>query len=382
MCNVLNLTVQNSVQLPTHKRMRAVPRSTRLLHLWHAVDGSNVGCTDSSTLSLLLPIAFLQALRYLTKKTMPHRPERPAGATAAATATYSPHHGAAAAIMRPGPQSAMHGFHPAGVVTPKPWMAAHVSGVPHPKSSDSADRSTGTKPDDSTVATLATEATTDEREATASALLMVSQGIQSSDDAKDSSSTDSNVPLKKRKKHLDFLRRNQSEESSKESDPCHVSPVSHSSLGSGQGRTVSSEEVTPERPSRLSSQRSHSYDSKEVPSTQALLASSKIHSTIDIAPPAHVMVPHFPSVLHQVLADPEYSGTVLQWLPDGEAWKVLRWDALRRQVLPRYFSDLRDENGHGSGTIDAFLWHLTAWGFEEVKDGTDVGAYRHDVSLS
>jgi hypothetical protein len=86
--------------------------------------------------------------------------------------------------------------------------------------------------------------------------------------------------------------------------------------------------------------------------------------------------------LHEVLSDPEYAGTVLQWLPDGEAWKVLRWDALRRQVLPRYFADLRDENGTSCGTIDAFLWHLTAWGIEEVKDGTDVGAYRHDVSES
>jgi hypothetical protein len=136
-----------------------------------------------------------------------------------------------------------------------------------------------------------------------------------------------------------------------------------------------------------SAQRSASYDSKESPlrdskqeATQALLDSSKVHNTTDIAPQSHVVVPHFPSVLHHVLSDPAYCGSVLQWLPDGEAWKVLRWDALRRQVLPRYFAALTDEHGKGCGTIDAFLWHLTAWGFEEVKDGTDVGAYRHDVS--
>ena len=94
-----------------------------------------------------------------------------------------------------------------------------------------------------------------------------------------------------------------------------------------------------------------------------------------------MLIAHFPSVLHRVLADAEFAGTVVTWLPDGESWKVLRWDALRRQVLPRYFSSLRDENGEGCGTIDAFLYHLTAWGFEEVKDGSDVGAYRHDVSF-
>jgi hypothetical protein len=82
-----------------------------------------------------------------------------------------------------------------------------------------------------------------------------------------------------------------------------------------------------------------------------------------------------------VLNDKEFDGKVVQWLPDGEAWKVVRWDALRRQILPRYFADLIDENGISCGTIDAFLFHLSAWGFEEIKDGPDAGAYRHDVSI-
>lgn len=97
--------------------------------------------------------------------------------------------------------------------------------------------------------------------------------------------------------------------------------------------------------------------------------------------PSQVIIPHFPTVLHRVLADQQLAGSVLTWLPDGESWKVLRWDAFRREVLPQYFSTLRDENGSGCGTIDAFLYHLTAWGFEEVRDGSAVGAYRHDVSI-
>jgi hypothetical protein len=350
---------------------------------------------------------------------MPHRPERNGGAATnadnTASSVYSSHMTAerAAHIMRPTAGS----YYPAGVVTPMmtstPWIASHsgirgrVSSIDTPKSSDSTDRSTGTKQDeDSTVATLATEASAEElekRETTVSALLLVStQGVrhdvnntEHADQEKESTSSNvpesSNVPLKKRKKHLDFLRRN--EGVGPICDPCHISPVSHSSTGSNhvEGRTISHEEVTPDRPRRITApaQRSNYYDSKESAyqqqnkdSTQALLDSSKIHSTTDIALPAHLVMSHFPSVLHRVLSDPEYSGTVLKWLPDGEAWKVLRWDALRRQVLPRYFSDLRDENGTGCGTIDAFLWHLTAWGFEDIKDGTDVGAYKHEVCIS
>jgi hypothetical protein len=346
---------------------------------------------------------------------MPHRPER--GGTAS-TAMYARVNGlseeAASHIMRP--SSVGMYSHTAGVVTPlmnaKPWLTAQHPGsrgmlpvLENLKSSDSTDRSTATKHDeDCTVATLTTEASADElekREATADALLLVSTAAVRHDSAIGESETTpgsekgetsetvsaTNVPLKKRKKHLDFLRRNSDGDKAAggQLQPYHVSPVSHSSV---EGRTVSHEETTPERPGRLGAdaERSHSYDSKDTPyqqeATQELLDSSKIHNANDITLPSHVVISHFPSVLHRVLADPEFAGSVLTWLPDGESWKVLRWDALRRQVLPRYFSSLRDENGAGCGTIDAFLWHLTAWGFDEMKDGSDVGAYRHDVSTS
>jgi hypothetical protein len=327
----------------------------------------------------------------------------------------------------------------AGVVTPlaganKGWIAAasgHGAMLPsldsRNKSTDSTDRSMGNASHDAaSVATLATE---DDREATASALLMVAKAaerehfnsiIQAASLASGSSSA-SAMPLKKRKKHLEILRRQQqrddendeedsmSEATDKETpssttattaeqDPCHVSPVSHSSAEHGL-RAESTDDSTPTRSIIPPSRGTHtsSYDSKDVPmtyrgaeskqatlssTTQELLDSAKVHSTAQIGVPnypSQVLIPHFPTVLHQVLSDKEFDGKVVHWLPDGEAWKVLRWDALRREVLPRYFSDLRDENGGGCGTIDAFLFHLSAWGFEEVKDGTDVGAYRHDV---
>lgn len=363
---------------------------------------------------------------------MPHRPNRSALATATTSSPGAPMYSQlsglrgedAAKIMRPNTTGGY--MHTAGIVSPlmnaKQWMSPQGAGlrgmVPtleNHRSSDSTDRSSSNKQDeDSTVATLATEGSADDlerREATATALLLVSTAAvhhssknsspaPSTKETSTSASTSTgretsssgSAPLKKRKKHLDFLQRNSAiENESKKTEPCHVSPVSHSSNMSGshvEGRTVSREEVTPDRPGRRltpSSQRSDSYDSKDSPfdnqKTQELMNSSKIRNTSDISLPSQVLIPHFPSVLYQVLSDSEYAGNAISWLPDGEAWKVLRWDALRREVLPRYFSNLRDENGAGCGTIDAFLYHLSAWGFNEIKDGTDVGAYKHDVSI-
>jgi len=388
---------------------------------------------------------------------MPHRPDGHGGGsgTSSDSNLYTPPRvpgAAAAAIMRQSSANsqavaaAMYGAarSAAGVVTPlvgsKPWMtgsnvrhhhAHHLPGLEfRNKSTDSTDRSMGnsSQDDSRSVATLATE---DDREATASALLMVAKAAEREhfnniihaaqmEAERSSNGTRATgggaspaMPLKKR------LRRQQEEDDAsiadstttnaeKETtssvatpgqDPCHVSPVSHSSAEHGTvgGRTESTEDSTPTR--RIvphgSANRTSSYDSKDLPpsyrgeskqeSTQELLDSAKVHNTAQIgvppAFPSQVLIPHFPTVLHQVLADKEFDGKVVQWLPDGEAWKVLRWDALRRQILPRYFSDLRDENGSGCGTIDAFLFHLGAWGFEEIKDGTDVGAYKHDLFI-
>jgi len=328
---------------------------------------------------------------------MPHRPN--SGVTSSSNSTgYTRINGlseeAAAEIIRYPQQQT-------GVVTPligaKPWISGQHPGLrgtlpslENHKSSDSIDRSVTTKHDDSTVATLATELSADEmekRENIANALLLVSTAairhIASNQRTEDSSSPLTG-PLKKRPKHGDFMRRHSEEEQQQEA--CHVSPVSHDS--SLEGRTVSREESTTQRPGRLGPQtaRSHSYDSKDSPpyqkeSAQELPDSAKIHNAQEIVVPSQVVVvPHFPTVLHRVLSDEQLAGSVVTWLPDGESWKVLRWDALRREVLPRYFATLRDENGSGCGTIDAFLYHLTAWGFDEVKDGSAVGAYRHEVS--
>lgn len=368
---------------------------------------------------------------------MPHRPEEGLGSSIAgvnASAVYIPPRVAestAAAIMR---QQGAHNNYgarsPSGVVTPivksKHWsMMPGIDARTSNKSCDSTDRSTGTNDDSRSIATLATE---DEREVTASALMMVAQAAERehylvavSSSSMPTGSSSSTVPLKKRKKQMDIIRRqeqqdneedhhhesssntddnNNKDSSTTDQNPCHISPVSHSSSGQGEDGTP----LRRTNSSATNNNSAHSYDSKDLhPSyrssgvvskgetTKELLDSSKVHCTAQIGAqpsssslsstfPSQVLIPHFPTVLHHVLADKELDGKVIQWLPDGEAWKVVRWDAMRRQVLPKYFADLRDENGSGCGTIDAFLYHLDAWGFEEIQDGTNAGAYRNDVS--
>ena len=178
----------------------------------------------------------------------------------------------------------------------------------------------------------------------ATALLMASKTVT----PKESSSG----PLKKRKK-MDIHR-------SRSGSPCYVSPMS------GKYHSQSASE---------SSSRASSYDSKD---GEALHESAKVTDTKDIgATASDVVVDDFPVHLHKVLSDPEM-GKVIQWLPHGKSWRIVRFDALRKQLIPSHFPELCDK---GDGSIDAFLQQLFTWGFEEVVDGPDVGSYSNLVSL-
>ena len=185
----------------------------------------------------------------------------------------------------------------------------------------------------------------------------------------------SSGPLKKRKTVVaDILRQKPAAENDRH-DPYHVSPMSHGS------KTVV------EAPDSEGTSRTPSYDSKEegktTPTHPKTSSSTSPKSTTQFPASQHGgLVPYFPSALHWLLtesssqtATPAYAAarTVLQWVPHGQAFRVVKWDALRRQVLPRFFPQL-------AGSLDAFLWHLRAWGFEEIQDGPDVGCFGHTVS--
>ena len=82
---------------------------------------------------------------------------------------------------------------------------------------------------------------------------------------------------------------------------------------------------------------------------------------------------HFPSQLHEFLSGSEHAGVVAEWLPHGLSWRVLRWEALKTDVLQKYFPQcIADPDG--------FTWQVNAWGFEEIRSGPDRGSFRHEVS--
>lgn len=217
---------------------------------------------------------------------------------------------------------------------------------------------------------------TDEK-AAASALLLAAGGANKSVSAE--STPSSSAPLKKRKKHLDVLRRNRGNETL-----CQVSPVSSDSVAS---QPVSDASLITQSSTRTPPATAEG-DWKDG-EAQALTTSSKIVDAAEIsvaAPPHQVEVPHhatvpeFPTILHEVLTHSEWAGSVIQWLTHGQAWRVVRWDALRRQVMPAHFPQLCQDDEEAKGSIDAFLWNVRAWGFEEIKDGPDAGAYFNGVS--
>ena len=250
-----------------------------------------------------------------------------------------------------------------------------------------------------------------------------------SHEANNTTSSAGSGPLKKRKSVIDILRQKPEVHHRHHQDPYHVSPMSHGS------KTLANETPasTPDSASRVLSYESrdessrnkahspngnvlqNSHNRKSSPTaignnthtSSGISSSSSNHSTNNGSPksatqfppgnnsssninnsvhsyhhPSRV-VPYFASALHWLLtesssqtASPEYAAArpVLQWVPHGQAWRVVRWDSLRKQVLPQFFPQL-------TGSIDAFLWHLAVWGFEEIQDGPDVGAFGHTVRV-
>ena len=180
------------------------------------------------------------------------------------------------------------------------------------------------------------------REVAASVLLLAAgghdkvtqpqKGMKRDSDSTDS--LDSKVPLKKRKMMTDV--------SKDDNASVRVSPVSH---GSRSMRTMSPEHT-----------HSTSYDSKHTPERSL---------------PSQVVVIHFPTELYRLLEEDDTK--VIQWLSHGRAWRIVRWDALRKQILPRSF---------GGTSVDGFLAQLADWGFTEITDGPDAGAYYNAVSVS
>lgn len=270
------------------------------------------------------------------------------------------------------------------------WLGSNA-GLVHRLDEISADHHPGGQTPTRSLSNAASKSFESPHEVAASVLLLAATAIKEKSAAMEMEATnmeddtDRNGPLKKRKATNAIMRK-------KSDEAYHISPHSDSSKQTPATTETSTDETatpsttlhhTPPSTAHRTPPGGSPGSSYDLRGGQALPDSAKISVTKEIIiPPTHVEIPHFPSVLHAVLTESEFAGRVLQWLPHGQAWRVVRWDALRRQVLPKFFSQLREEDSKdGSGSIDAFLWHLSAWGFEEVTDGPDAGAYSHVVRV-
>ena len=90
----------------------------------------------------------------------------------------------------------------------------------------------------------------------------------------------------------------------------------------------------------------------------------------------HELIPICLSVLHafpciqlrEILDLPE-AKEMIEWLPGGEAFAVLKSFDLASQILPRYFK---------SGQYESFVRKLNRWGFRRDSRGRRTGAFYHE----
>ena len=220
---------------------------------------------------------------------------------------------------------------------------------------------------------MAAAAATSVKEANASA----DEGTVLSRDL-DYTSNHGSRPLKKRRSTDHSVSNVSGEVGTSSDDAYHVSPISHSSKS---GTTVETHTMSHDTPSTSSA---HSFDMKEEPHSGNTSASVKKDPS-QVRPQQSMfrMIPQFPSIVHWILSEPtskfSVDLSVLQWVSHGQAWRIIRWDAFHRQVLPALFPQLVS-SATETGSIDAFMWQLKAWGFQEIKDGPDIGAFAHTVS--
>lgn len=254
-------------------------------------------------------------------------PMMPVPANSGLMAAYLPGHGNTYSTIQPGfsyvgaPAPLPPQQQPPAPVTYSPTATASTTSVSHSSSWENQTR----------------------REIAASVLLLAAGGHDKKmkRDAGSTGSSDSNVPLKKRKMLTTTTTTNEHVKHTNTEDNAsvRVSPVSHGSR------------------STLSPEHTHATtyeDSKHTPERSL---------------PSQVVVLHLPSELYRLLEQDETK--VIQWLPHGRGWRIVRWDALRKAILPQHF---------GGTSVDGFMAQLADWGFVEITDGEDAGAYYNAVS--
>lgn len=78
----------------------------------------------------------------------------------------------------------------------------------------------------------------------------------------------------------------------------------------------------------------------------------------------------FPVQLHKILSNPKFQ-TIITWLGNGHAWKILEPSKFEKEVIPVYFRQSR---------MASFMRQVNGWGFRRIDLGIEGSAYQHEVS--
>ncbi|CAB9505607.1 Heat stress transcription factor [Seminavis robusta] len=78
-------------------------------------------------------------------------------------------------------------------------------------------------------------------------------------------------------------------------------------------------------------------------------------------------VPNFPAKLHAILSQPDLAD-VIDWLPHGRSWRVLKPREFETKVIPRFFEHSK---------FSSFVRQANGWGFRRITQGPDRNSYYH-----
>ena len=79
----------------------------------------------------------------------------------------------------------------------------------------------------------------------------------------------------------------------------------------------------------------------------------------------------FPTLLHELLSDPEYSH-IVTWLPHSRSFVILNRKEFESVIIQTEFKLTK---------VKSFVRQLNGWGYHRVKKGPEEGSYFHKVRI-
>lgn len=80
----------------------------------------------------------------------------------------------------------------------------------------------------------------------------------------------------------------------------------------------------------------------------------------------------FPEKLYEMLSHQSITGKLVSWLPHGRAFLVRKPKLFTEVIMPRYFRQTK---------LTSFQRQLNLYGFRRITQGSDAGAYYHELFL-